>query len=190
MDVVAVVAQGEGDIGPGEGHTLEFFHDVPEFHLVRFEELTPGGDVVEKVADGEVAAHGAGDLPGAQVLGGGHGYFHAAVGIRRTGAQGDFRHGGDGGQGLPAEAETEDVVQVLSRSQLGGGVALEAQDGVVRGEAAAVVDDLDEGASGIADHHLHVRRAGVHGILHKFLHHGSGALDHLSRGDHIRDILG
>ena len=81
-------------------------------------------------------------------------------------------------------------MQVFGRCQLGSGVTLEAQHGVVGCHPGAVVNDLDEGATGILHDHLDVRGAGVHGILHQLFHHGSGALDHLSRGNHVCNILG
>ena len=190
MDVFAVVGKGEGYVRAGEGHPLKLLHNVAELNVVAFEELAAGGDVVKEIPHRNVGAHGAGDLPGALVLGGGHGHFHAQLLAVHAGTEGHLRHGGDGSQGLSAEAEGKDMMQVLGRCQLGSGMPLEAQHGVVRRHAAAVVDDLDEGAAGIGHHHLHIRGAGIHRILHEFLHHGSRSLDHLSRGNHVRNILG
>ena len=189
MDVLAVVGEGEGHVRAGEGHPLELLHDMAELYVVAFEELAAGGDVIKEVPDRDVGTHGAGDLPGAFVLGGGHGHFHTQLLTGHAGTEGHLRHGGDGGQGLSAEAEGEDVMQVIGRCQFGGGMPLEAQHGVVRCHAAAVVDNLDEGAPGIGHHHLHVRGAGIHRILHEFLHHGSRSLDHLSRSNHVCNIL-
>ena len=66
---------------------------------------------------------------------------------------------------------------------------LEAQHCVIRGHAAAVVDDLDERAAGIGNHDLHVRGAGVHRIFHEFLYYGGGPLDHFPRSNHVCNIL-
>jgi hypothetical protein len=44
-------------------------------------------------------------------------------------------------------------------------VALEAEHGVRRAHAAAVVDDLDERAAGVGHDHGHLRGAGVDGVL-------------------------
>ena len=176
--------------GRGERHALELLHDVPQFHAVALEEFAPGGDVVEQVAHGDVGAHGTGNLPRALVLGGGHGHFHAGLLCVGAGFQANFGHGGDGSQRLSTEAEGKDVVQVFGFLQFGCGVALEAQHGVVRRHAHAVVNDLDQGAAGIHHHYLDVRGTRVYRILHQFLHHGSGALHHLSRGNHVGDIFG
>ena len=54
MDVPFVVDQGEPDLRPGEGHPLELFHDVAEFHGVALQEFPAGRDVVEQVPDGEI----------------------------------------------------------------------------------------------------------------------------------------
>ena len=64
----------------------------------------------------------------------------------------------------------------------------ETKDGIVRAHAAAVVDDLNEGPSGVRDHDVDLGRTGVQRILHQFLHDGSRPLDNLSGGDHIGDI--
>ena len=190
MDVPAVVDESEGDVRPGEGDALELLHDVAELHVVGLEELAAGRDVVKEVADGEVGALGGGDFASGQVLGAGKFHFHTHFVLFPAGPQDHVGDGGDGGEGLPAETESDDFLQVLGRRDLGGCMALEAQDGIVRGHAAAVVDDLDEGASGVRHGDGNLRRAGIHGVLHEFLHHGSGPLDDLSRGDHVRDVPG
>ena len=189
MDVPAVVREREGNVGPGEGHALELFHDVAQFHVVALQEFAPGGNVVEEIADADVGAHRAAHLAGPLVLGTGHDHLYTGLFGGDTGAERDFGHGGNGGQGLSAEAEGEDVVQVFGRCEFAGGMPLEAQDGIVRGHAAAVVDDLDERAAGIGNHHFLIRGTGVHRILHEFLHDGSGPLDHFPRSNHIGDIL-
>ena len=190
MDVAAVVREREGDFGPGEGHALELLQDVAELHVVRLEELAAGGDVVEEVPDGEVGALGGGDFAGGDVFGTGEMDLHAHFVLLAAGPEDHIRDGGDGREGFPAEAEGGDLLQVLGGGDLGGGVALEAQHGVVRGHAAAVVDDLDEGAAGVGHRHGDLVGPRVHGVLHEFLHHGSGPLDDLSRGDHVRDVPG
>ena len=65
-----------------------------------------------------------------------------------------------------------------------------AQDRVVRIHAAAVVNDLDKGASGICDNDLDIRCTGVYGIFHEFFYHGGGPLDHFPRSNHVGDIFG
>ena len=187
-DVAAVVAEGESGVGPGQGHAGVFFEDVLEFDVVRLEELAACGDVVEEVPHGEIGALRRLDLAGGEVLGGGEGHLHADLILRPAGLEGHFRHRGDRSEGLPAEAECEDVVEVFRRGDLRRGVALEAEDGVVRAHAAAVVDDLDERAAGIRDDHVHLTRAGIQGVLHQFLHDGGRPLDDLARRDHVRDV--
>ena len=79
VDVPAVVGEGEGNLGPGEGHALELFHDVAQFHIVALEEFAPGGNIVEEVADADVSAHRATHFAGALVLGCGHNHFNASL---------------------------------------------------------------------------------------------------------------
>ena len=132
MDVAAVVREGEGDFGPGEGHALELLQDVAELHVVRLEELAAGGNVVEQVPDGEVGAFGGGDFARGEVLGAGEMDLHAHFVLLAAGPEDHIGDGGDGCEGFPAESEGGDLLQVLGGGDLGGGVALEAQHGVVR----------------------------------------------------------
>ena len=106
-----------------------------------------------------------------------------------AGFQGDFRDGRDGRERLSAEAVGQDVMEVFRRGELGGGVALETDDRVVRRHARAVVDDLDEGPSGIGNPDDDLAGSGVDGVFHQFFHDGGGPLDDLSRRDHVRDVL-
>ena len=66
-------------------------------------------------------------------------------------------------------------------------MALEAQNCVRRTHSGAVVYDLDEGAAGVCNNYVYAGCAGVYGVLHQLLNHGGGALDHLSRGNHVGD---
>jgi hypothetical protein len=42
-----IVKQGKFDIRVYQSHPLKFFEYMPEFHVVRFQEITPGGYVIE-----------------------------------------------------------------------------------------------------------------------------------------------
>ena len=67
-------------------------------------------------------------------------------------------------------------------------MALETEHRLVRGHSATVVDDLDQGPSGVLDDYRHLVSTGIHRILHQLLHHGCRSLHDLSRGDHVRYI--
>ena len=190
MDLAPVVGEREGNVRSGERHALELFHNVPELHVVALEEFSPRGDVVKEVPDGDIGAYRAAHFARAFVLGTGHKHLYAGFFTGDAGAKSHFRHGGNGGQRLSAEAEGKDMVQVFCRCKFTGGMPLKAQDGVVRSHAAAVVNHLDKRAAGIGNDHLDVRRAGIHGVLHELFYHGSGALNHLSRRNHIGNIFG
>ena len=126
MDILAVVGEGEANVRPGEGHTLELFHNVPELHGVAFKKLPAGGYVVKEIAHGDIGAHGAGDLTGSLVLRGGHDNLRTGFFAADTGSERNLGHGCDGRQSLSAEAEGEDMMQVLGRGELAGSVPLKA----------------------------------------------------------------
>ena len=182
------MGQGEGDVGAGQRHAREFFEDMLEFDVVALEELAARRGVVEEVAYREIGTHGRRHGGGLHFAEGAHAHFRRRLVLRPARAQRHLRHGGDTRQRLAAETVGEDLLQVLGRGDLGGGVALEAEHGVHARHAAAVVDDLQERASRVGHDHGDLRRARVHGVLHELLHHGRGSLHDLARGDHVGDL--
>ena len=112
----------------------------------------------------------------------------ALVVVRRL--QVDVGHLQDRRQGLAAKAQGQQAVQVLQLHQLGRAVALEGDLDVVGAEAAAVVLDAHHLLAPGAQLHGDLAGAGVDGVLHQFLDHGKGALDHLAGGDLAEHVLG
>ena len=186
--VAPVVGEGEGDVGARDGHAREFFDDVLELDVVALEKLAPRGGVVEEVAHREIGSRRGGDGGRFRLAEGARAHFRGGLVLRPPRAERHFRHGRDAGERLPAEAVGEDLLQVLGRGDLGGGVALEAEHGVHRAHAAAVVDDLDERAPGVGHDDGDLARARVHGVLHQLLHHGRRPLHDLARGDHVGNL--
>ena len=187
-EFAAVVGEGEGDLRARERHAGELFQDVLQLDVVALEELAAGRGVVEEVAYGEIGAHGGCDRGRLGLAEGAHAHFGARFVLLAAGAEGHFRHGGDAGQRLASEAVGEDLFEVFGRGDLGGGVPLEAEHGIDRAHAAAVVDDLQQGAAGVGHDHGDLGRAGIDGILHQLLHHGRRPLYDLARGDHVGDL--
>ena len=74
---------------------------------------------------------------------------HAVRRALRTGQKVDLRHGRDGRERFAAEAEGADAGKVLFFADLARRVAQKGCAGVVRGHAAAVVGDAQEGHSAI-----------------------------------------
>ena len=187
-ELPAVVGEREGDVGAGQRHARELFEDMLELDVVALEELAARGGVVEEVAHREIGPDRGGHGGGLHFAEGAHAHFRARFVLRPPRTQRHFRHGGDAGERFPAEAVGEDLLQVFRRGDLGGRVPLEAEHGVHRAHAAAVVDDLQERAPRIGHDHGNLRRARVDGIFHQLLHHGRGSLHDLARGDHVGDL--
>ena len=106
-------------------------------------------------------------------------------------ARGDAElgHRADRGQRLAAETERADAQQILV-VELGGGVSLHRQGKVRVGHAAAVVGDADASPSAAVSENVDAAGAGIDSVLHQFLHHTRGTLDHLAGGDAIDDLFG
>ena len=93
---------------------------------------------------------------------------------------------GDGGEGFAAEAEGGDGEEVVGGAELGGGVALEGEEGVVLDHAVAVVGDADEFAAAGFDLDADAGGAGVERVFEEFFDDGGGAFDDFAGGDLVR----
>ena len=102
---------------------------------------------------------------------------------RRAGDQGQAAHRGDAGQGLAPEPQSGDVEEVGLIPELAGGVALQAQEGLLRGHAPAVVHHPQAPAPPLLDLHHQGPGPGVQGVFHQFLDHRGGTQDDLPRGN-------
>jgi len=101
----------------------------------------------------------------------------------------EFCHRADRGQGLAAEPERPDLEQVLV-VELGGGVAVDGEREIGGGHAAAVVGDDDLPPAAAIGEDIDPARTGVDRVLHEFLDHARGTLDHLACGDAVDDLFG
>ena len=108
-----------------------------------------------------------------------------ARGIGRLGDDGELRHGGDGGQCLPAEAERHNPVEVIGSMDFTRRVTADSDRQILRRHTAAVIGDADGEDPPAPYLHRHLIGTGVDGVLHQLLEHGGRAIDHLARGDQV-----
>ena len=157
---------------------------------VRLQKLQPGGGIVKQPPHDHGGALRA--APGPHVLNipGGEGDPGSLPVPPAAGDQFDFRHGGDGRQGLAPEAHGADGLQSPLVTELGGGVPQKGHPGVLRRHAAAVIGDADAGGASILDGHGDVFGSGIQGVFHQLLDDGSRALHHLAGGDHVSHMGG
>ena len=147
------------------------------------EELAAGRDVAEEVAHLDA---GAGRRAAVRDLGERAGVDYetgAGFVVRAARDEGEARDGGDGGDCLAAEAEGVDALDVVDVADLGCGLSLKGEEGVLPRHAAAVVAHRDEVASAGDHDDVDARCAGVDRVLHQLLEDGCGAFDDLSGGD-------
>ena len=180
--VLAVVGQADAHVRTAEGHVGELGDDLTQLRIVRLEELAPGREAVEDVADGYVGPLGHGRLLLGDKAGGSEDCLGSGLGAFPAGTERNLGHRRDGGQGLPAETVGQDRVQVGGLRYLGGSMSLEAEPRLLRSHAAAVVDHLDQGLARILDDDADRAGSGVNGIFQKFLDDRGRALDHFPGG--------
>ncbi len=97
------------------------------------------------------------------------------------GAQVDLRNRRNRGQCLAAEAHGVESIEVGGRGNLAGGMTLESHAGVGGRHAAAIIDNLYQGAAGVLEDYRNGCGSGVYGILHELFDYRGRALDNLAR---------
>jgi hypothetical protein len=153
------------------------------------EETAPDGGVEEDLPDfhGRAPGHaGPGDvadLPSADFD------RRAHFGPLRPGGDSKERDRTDARQGFPPKPEGADTEKIVSARQLGCRMAADREGKVFGVDALAVVGDGDEVLTAFLDPDLHACRARIERVFDEFANHGSGAFDHLARGDHVDDVL-
>jgi hypothetical protein len=182
-------AQGEAGAGACEGELGQRLGDVRGLGRRGAQELAPRGHRAEQVAHLHRRAAGVARVPHVPrppVLDGHLGA--GAVGLRPR-AQQQLRDGGDRRQRLASEAVRGDRLQVRQLSELRGRVPFQRQRGVLARHAAAIVAHADESDPAILDLHVHRAGGGVERVLDQLLDHGRRALDHLSGGDLVDEVV-
>ena len=56
IDILVIVSKSESYVGTSQGYVGKLRHYMLELHRVRFEELTPGRNVIKKIPDSEIRA--------------------------------------------------------------------------------------------------------------------------------------
>ncbi|MEZ4449450.1 MAG: hypothetical protein R3B09_08220 [Nannocystaceae bacterium] len=184
-ELALLVAEGEVDLGVDEREAQEGLRAVADLGRLRAHELPPRRHVGEEAADLDLGAdrhphrHRARGLAGDAVDLGADGRAGLAA------PQGDAGDRGHARQGLAAEAEGDDVDQVLGGADLRGAVAGDRHQEVVGVDAGAVVDHPDAGEAAVLELDVDPGRARVDRVLHRLLDHRGRTLDDLAGGDLI-----
>ena len=163
---------------------------VAQLRGLGLQELAPRGRIEEQVADLEARPGGPRHFlyvaqSSAREFDAGPGAFRGLPGLEHQ-----ARDGGDRRQRLAAKAQRRNLEQVFCRANLAGGVALEGEQSVIVGHAAAVVGHPDQALAARLDGHFNAPGAGVNGVLDQLLHHRRRPLHHLAGGDFVGDGFG
>jgi hypothetical protein len=173
----------EGHVGPGEHEAHHRLGHVPRLGGRRPHELAASGGVEEEVPhlDGGAALpRRVLDPRGRAALGQD---ARAAPVLPGRGLEPEAGDRRDGRQGLSPKAHGRDGDEPGGVPELGGGVALEREERVLLGHAAAVVAHPDQREPALLDVDLDLPRARVERVLDELLHDGRGPLDDLAGGD-------
>ena len=179
-EAARTASQPEAHLGAREGELRQRARDVPGLGTVRLQELAPGRNVVEEIADLDGGALRQSGL--------GHPRLRAAVdadldAARRAagaGAQPQVRHRRDARQRLAPEAERGDGGEIAEAADLAGRMALDGQLRIGGSHPLAVVLDADQPLAAQLQRHRHAPGARVERVLDELLDGRGGTLHHLA----------
>jgi len=171
-------------------HPVELLFDMAELHTVGLEEVASCRHIEKQILhrNGSSVSGSSGSM-----------LFHfrtlyqqqsACAVLGHLSAQFHMGNSGDRSQGLASEALGSQVEKIVSRTEFGGSMPFEAQAGVVKTHALAIIHHLYQGASGILDNQLDIVSARVHGVFEQFLHYGGRPLDDLTGRNLIGHRIG
>ena len=186
----AVVAQSQFDAGPRQRQRAQPVLDVAELGALGAQELAARRHVVEQVAHFHRAADRVRLRPGRRER---TAFDLQATAVRVRVAPRDEREAadrGDRGQRLAAETERADLLEVLERGDLAGGVAGNGERQVLGGHAAAIVAHADQADAALLQVDVHAARAGIERVLDQLLDHGGGPFDDFAGGDLVDEGVG
>ena len=183
-----VVHERDADSRAGQREAPKPLLDMSEFCAFCPEEAPPRRRVVEKIVHL--------DCRTLRVCGRARGTDISTVGIelpRGLGAcrlrdEHQPRYGGDTRQGLAAEAQRHDRLEVFEARYLAGGVPRQSQLEFMLRDAAAIVADADKLRAARFDFDTYLTRTGIEAVLDEFLHHRGRAFDHLACGDLVDKV--
>jgi hypothetical protein len=186
----SISAEDESDFGVGESGGLKLLDEVAGFGEFAAEKFPPGGEVEEKVFDfdggsGRFARFAdGGDFSALDEnfgCGGGGGW---------AGGQTEAGDAGDAGKGFAPEAKSSDGLEVGGGADFAGGVAFEAEQGIVAFHARAVVSHADEPDAPSGKIDFDAISAGIEAVFDEFFQDGSGAFDDFAGSDLAGDCIG
>ncbi len=189
MDDAVVLHEDEGDLGVADGLQLDLVLDVAGLGGLCAEEFAAGGEVVEEGAGLDLGAGGVAAIADVVDFAAIDGEVCAGEGAVLASGEAEAGDAGDAGECLAAKAEGGDGGEVEAGANFAGGVALEAEEGVVAVHAGAIVNDADHRTAAAADHDLDLAGLGVEGVLDELFYDRGRALDDLAGGDLAGDVL-
>ena len=175
-------------IRTGQGHMLHQIGHIAAFRRRGFQEFLSHRRVEKKLACDHRGSLRRADFR--KFL------FHAAVQpVMDAGERilcfGDQLHHGnrrDAGKRLPPEPQTVDVIQILRRADLAGGMTEKCLSDLILLNAVPVVRHADEGTAAVPDLHRHGICPRIHRVFHQLLHHTGRPFHHLARRNLIYRI--
>jgi hypothetical protein len=187
---LAVVRHAQFDVRARQCQRTQPLLDMAELGSLGAQELAPRRHVVEQVPHlhrGALRMRFRRDGTEASAVDLQRGAMRVVAATRGQYETADRR---DRRQGLAAESERGDRLQVVHRGNLAGGVAGDSQRQFVRGNATAVVADADQAHAAFLEIDVDAARTRIERVLDQFLDHGCRPLHDLAGRDLVDEGVG
>ena len=183
-----VVRQRKRNPGPRQCKAPQPFFDVPELGPLGSQEAAPCRRVVEQVVDFDRRAVRLSRRPGARNLAAVRLDLPAGILARRARREHQAGHRCNAGQGLAAEPEGHDRLQVLEAANLTGRMPRERQRQFVPVDTGTIVAHADQLRAACSDVDVDIVGTGVEAVLDEFLDDGRGPLDDFAGSDLVDQV--
>ena len=177
-----VVCHRDLDLGMRQSHVLYLLHDVRKLGLVALEELPSSRHIIKEITHLEIGSRGASTGLLSLHLASCQSNQDACLVVAATCTQFDLGDSSHRRQGFASETHRMKVEEVGSLLNLRGGMLLESHSGIGRTHSYAVVDDLNEFTTRLAQHYLYLSGVCVDAVLKEFLDNARRTLNHFASG--------
>ena len=168
------------NFGINQSYTLKGSNDVVELCRVGFQELSACRNIIEEVANHEVAAHRASTRLLTSNLASCYREMCADFFICHASFQFHLRHSYDRRQSLATKSHCLQSKQVVGLTNLRSSMTFESKASISLRHSFSVVDNLNRGSTCINDKHVDTGSTSINGIFNQFLYYRCWTLYHLT----------
>ena len=175
----------KADVRIDQHDTLESRDDIIKLSGIRLQELATGRHIEKEIADRKATTHRARARLLPYYTGARQRQASTHLIFLTTGTQLDLRHRSNRRQGFASKAHRVQGEEVVSLTNLTGGMTFESQSGIRHGHTTTIIYYLNRSTAGIDDQHIDNLCTSINSILNQLLDDRSWSLNDLASSNLI-----